>query len=298
MEKYYFEQSEKDQCAPIGYLITIVFALFAFVLGQIFSNDISIALLGYSIIESSEGNSTFEFALKLVPFMFFLIGLLVGLKFIQKRKVLTLFTTRESFDWNRFFVSFFLWFIILAISLMIAQLNGASFEYNFQVSTFVPLLIVSMSLLLIQITAEELFFRGFLLQSLNRIVSFGIFPILLSGTLFGLMHLGNPEVSKLGYGILAYYIGTGVFLGIIARMDDGIELSMGYHFMNNFFAAVILTNDWQAFHTDAIFIDHTEPVFGFETFLTILFLQPLLLFIFSKVYKWSDWNEKMWRKLN
>jgi len=298
MEKSYFEQSEKDQCAPIGYLITVVFALFAFVLGQIFSNDISIALLGYSIIESSEGNSTLEFALKLVPFMFFLIGLLVGLKFIQKRKILTLFTARESFDWNRFFVSFFLWFIILAISLMIAQLNGASFEYNFQASTFVPLLIVSMSLLLIQITAEELFFRGFLLQSLNRIVSFGIFPILLSGTLFGLMHLGNPEVSKLGYGILAYYIGTGVFLGIIARMDDGIELSMGYHFMNNFFAAVILTNDWQAFHTDAIFIDHTEPVFGFETFLTILFLQPLLLFIFSKVYKWSDWKDKMWRKLN
>lgn len=295
MKMTYFEQSKNDKSEPVGYLLTIIFAFIAFVLGQIISNDFSISILGHSLIESSKDSGAISFALRLLPFTFFLIGLILGLKFIQKRKILTLFTARESFDWKRFFLSFILWGSILLISLVLAHFSGLYFEYNFNLSVFIPLLIVSLSLLFLQITAEEVFFRGFLLQSLNRLVPIGIAPILLSGTLFGLMHLGNPEVAKLGYGILAYYIGTGVFLGVLARMDDGLELSMGYHFMNNFFAAVILTNDWQAFHTDAILIDHAEPTLGFETFLTLLFLQPLLLLIFSKVYKWTDWKQKMWR---
>tara|TARA_B110000285_G_scaffold152780_1_gene170623 strand:+ start:1674 stop:2561 length:888 start_codon:yes stop_codon:yes gene_type:complete len=295
MNMTYFEQSKNDRCEPVGYLLTIIIAFIAFVLGQIISNDFSIAILGHSITESSEGTSTIIFAMRLLPFSFFLIGLVLGLKVIQKRKILTLFTARESFDWKRFFLSFILWGCILLISLTLAHFGGIDFEYNFNLSAFIPLLIVSLSLLFLQITAEEVFFRGFLLQSLNRIIPIGIIPILLSGTLFGLMHLGNPEVAKLGYGILAYYIGTGIFFGVLTRMDDGLELSMGYHFMNNFFAAVILTNDWQAFHTDAILIDHAEPTLGFEIFLTILFLQPLLLLIFSRVYKWTNWKERIWK---
>ena len=44
----------------------------------------------------------------------------------------------------------------------------------------------------------------------------------------------NPEVEKLGYLILVYYIGSGLFLGIITLMDEGIELALGFHFANNF----------------------------------------------------------------
>jgi len=290
----YFEQWKNDKNEPVGYILTIVFAFLAFVLGQILSNDFSIALLGHSIIESSEGNSTISFALRLFPFTTFIGGLLLGMKFIQKRKILSLFTARETFDWSRFFMSFLMWGCVLIISLTIANYLGIDIEHHGEIADVIPLLFVSLSLLLLQITAEEIFFRGFLLQSLSRIIPLGIIPIVLSGTLFGLMHLGNPEVAKLGYGILAYYVGTGIFFGILTRMDDGLELSMGYHFMNNFFAAVILTNDWQAFHTDAILIDHSEPVFGFETLLTILFLQPLLILIFSKIYKWKNWKQKLW----
>ena len=76
-------------------------------------------------------------------------------------------------------------------------------------------------------------------------------------------------------------------------MDDGIELSMGYHAVNNIFASLILTNDWQAFHTDAMYIDRSEPIFGMESFLTILVLQPLLIILFSKVYRWKNWKKKL-----
>ena len=116
---------------------------------------------------------------------------------------------------------------------------------------------------------------------------------MLTGILFGLMHAANPEVETLGYGVMSYYIMTGIFLGFIVLMDDGLELSMGYHAANNIFAALILTNEWQAFQTDALWIDHAKPTFGWDVIATMLILQPLICFAFYKLYKWKNLRSKL-----
>jgi len=121
--------------------------------------------------------------------------------------------------------------------------------------------------------------------------------ILITGVLFGLLHGANPEVAKIGYELLIYYIASGVFLGVVTHMDDGLELGMGYHAANNLFAALIVTNDWQAFHTDAIFIDHSPPEFGWDALLTLAVIQPILLLIFARIYKWKNWRKKLFTKL-
>ena len=72
---------------------------------------------------------------------------------------------------------------------------------------------------------------------------------------------------------------------------------MGYHAVNNIFASLIVTNDWQAFHTDALFIDSSMPEFGMEHILTLVIIQPLLLFLFSKKYNWKNWKEKLFAKI-
>ena len=53
------------------------------------------------------------------------------------------------------------------------------------------------------------------------------------GYFFGCLHFSNPEVEKIGYSILIYYIGTGFFLGILTIIDKGIELALGFHIANN-----------------------------------------------------------------
>jgi hypothetical protein len=76
-------------------------------------------------------------------------------------------------------------------------------------------------------------------------------------------------------------------------MDDGLELSMGYHAINNLFAAIVVSNEWQVFQTDALFIDHAKPSFGWDAILTISCLQPLLLIYFAKKYRWTNWKAKL-----
>jgi hypothetical protein len=74
-------------------------------------------------------------------------------------------------------------------------------------------------------------------------------------------------------------------------MDDGMELSMGYHAANNVFTALMITNNWQAFQTDAVFIDTSAPTFGLDSIVTLIIIQPLLLLFLSKIYKWKNWKQ-------
>ena len=112
------------------------------------------------------------------------------------------------------------------------------------------------------------------------------------------MHIANPEVSKMGYIIMVYYIGTGLFLGILALMDEGIELSLGFHAANNLISALLVTSEWSAFQTSSILRDMSTPSAGFDVILPVFVIFPILLFIFSKKYKWTNWSEKLFGKIN
>ena len=98
------------------------------------------------------------------------------------------------------------------------------------------------------------------------------------------MHILNPEVTKMGYIIMVYYIGTGLFLGIITLMDDGMELALGFHAANNLIGALLVTSDWSVFQTHSIFKDMSEPSAGADVILPVVIVYPILLFIFSNAF--------------
>jgi len=276
------------------YFLTFIIILFSLFIGQLFSEIISFKLLGHSLLYQSESDDlNLILALLLLPFIFVFFSIILSIKYIHNRPILSLFTSRKNFDYKRFLFSFFIWGALMFCFMLLSIITGAQIELNFDLKNFLPLFIISIIMIPIQTTTEELFFRSFLFQAFGLLFKKGWIAILLTGILFGLMHGANPEVDKLGKILLFYYIGTGFFMSIISHMDDGIELSMGYHAINNIFASLILTNNWQAFQTNALYIDYSEPVIGIDSFLTIFLLQPLIILLFSKVYKWKNWKEKL-----
>lgn len=229
----------------------------------------------------------------LFPFALVLLTLMLSNRFVHKRTILSLFTARLTFDWKRFFLAAGIWSSVMALLLGMMMVDNDQIQWNMNPSTIIPLVLISLLLIPIQTTAEEVLFRGYLFQALGHKNRRGWITVLVTGILFGLMHAANPEVQTLGYGVMSYYIMTGIFLGCIVLMDDGLELSMGYHAANNIFAALILTNEWQAFQTDALWIDHAKPTFGWDVIATMLVLQPLLLLAFAKIYKWKNVRSKL-----
>ncbi|MCR8668148.1 CPBP family glutamic-type intramembrane protease [Aestuariibaculum sp. M13] len=124
-------------------------------------------------------------------------------------------------------------------------------------------------------------------------------PLIITSCVFGLLHIANPEVEKLGPMIMIYYIGTGLFLGIMTLMDEGMELSLGFHAANNLFTALLVTADWTAFQTHSILKDMSDPseTALSEIFVPVFVVFPIILFILSKIYKWTDWKEKLFGKV-
>jgi len=128
------------------------------------------------------------------------------------------------------------------------------------------LAIIGIIMVPIQTTFEELISEGILCKVWGLFFKNRWLPLIVTSLGFGLLHLGNPEVGKLGYIIMVSYIGTGFLLGIMALMDEGLELSIGYHAGNNLITALLVTADWTAFQTESILIYTEEPMVGFDVF--------------------------------
>jgi len=241
-------------------------------------------------------NTTLFFML--LSFVFAIAGLFLVIKYFHNQTVLSVTTSRPKVDYKRILVSFLIWSLV-SLVFVIAQYYATPNEliWNFKPIPFAILAIIALVLIPIQTSTEEYVFRGYLMQGFGNLSKNKWFPLVMTSLLFGTMHILNPEVSKMGYSILFFYIGTGFFLGILTLMDEGMELSLGFHAANNLVAALLVTSDWSVFQTNALFKDTSDPTAGFQIVLPVLVVFPLLLLVYSKLYKWSDWKEKLAGKI-
>jgi membrane protease YdiL (CAAX protease family) len=234
----------------------------------------------------------------LVPFAIGLGAVFFWVKYVHNQKIRSLTTSRKRVDWKRVFFAFSLWGVITTLFVLI-DYNVAPEDYvlNFQLEPFLYLVLIGVLLIPLQTSFEEYFFRGYLMQGIGIAVKNRWLPLIVTSLVFGLLHIANPEVEKLGYGILVYYIGTGFFLGIVTLMDEGLELALGFHAANNLITALLVTANWTAFQTNSILIDVSTPELGVDVYLPVFVVFPVLLFIFSKKYGWTNWKEKLTGKI-
>ena len=234
----------------------------------------------------------------LIPFVFGFLGLYLVIKNLHNRNFVSITTSRSKVDWRRIIHSFILWGSITIIFISADFfINSEDYQINFKFEKFFILLIIGFILIPIQTSLEELLFRGYLFQGFSLYFKRPWIGLFLTSFIFGCLHIFNPEVQKLGLGILIYYIGTGLFLGIITLMDQGIELALGFHAANNLITALLVTSSWTAFQTESILIDISDPSLVGETIISMLILYPLFYIYMYKKYKWSDLKNKLLIKI-
>lgn len=228
----------------------------------------------------------------LFPFVLIFIGLLFYLVKVHRRNLLSLFTSAASFRWARFM--WFAFFVLLFQGLFtglqwwfLSDAQHAAFQWNFDAGKFFPLLLLSLVLIPIQATAEELIFRVYALQGLYARTGKVWLSMMLSAIFFATVHGSNPEVQALGPAIIAYYFLAGLFLALITVQDNGIELSMAYHTLNNLFSAVVVSSTWQVFHTDALWLDSSAPGSAWTYLISGGFTFTFLYWILAKKFNWK-----------
>lgn len=237
--------------------------------------------------------------LVMISFAFAFVGIYYVVKYMHRQTLLSVTTSRAEVDWRRVAFSFSLWSLFSVLSFVVLYFSSPeSFVWNFKLVPFLILVIIGTVLIPIQTSTEEYVFRGYLMQGFANLARNRWFPLLMTSVIFGSMHVFNPEVVKMGYIVMVYYIGTGLFLGVITLMDEGMELALGFHAANNLVGALLVTSDWSVFQTHSLFIDISEPSAGVDVLLPVVVVYPVLLFIFSKKYNWSNWKEKLTGEIN
>lgn len=237
--------------------------------------------------------------LLLLSFVFAFAAIVFVVKFFHKQTMLSVTTSRDKVDWKRIGFSFGIWSSISIVSTLVYYfLNPELYIVDFKPLPFAILVLIAVVLIPFQTSSEEYIFRGYLMQGFGNLAKNKWFPLVMTSLIFGAMHYLNPEVDKIGNLIFVYYIGTGLFLGIITLMDDGMELALGFHAANNLIGALLVTSDWSALQTYSIFKDMSEPRAGLDIILPVVLIYPLLLLIFSRKYKWSNWKQKLFGSIN
>ncbi|MGB5983261.1 MAG: CPBP family intramembrane glutamic endopeptidase [Nonlabens sp.] len=218
---------------------------------------------------------------------------------INQQSLEEITTSRRKVDWKRVFAMFFFWGTISGAMILISvYFDPENYVYNLDWSKFLPLLAVALIMLPLQTSFEEYLFRSQMMQGLGIMAKTRWIPFIVSSVLFGLMHAANPEVEKLGMGIMVFYIGTGFLLGAMTLLDEGLELALGFHAANNIVAALLVTSTWTALQTDSIYLDVSQPTsIGLADLSSVIIGYPIILIILGKIYKWKNWKEKLFGRV-
>lgn len=225
--------------------------------------------------------------LMIIPFI---ASLLIGIALVKafhKRSLMDVINGGQNVKWGRAFSGFILWMVLAGIYLLVDySQNPQNFEFQFNLSKFLPLVLIAVLLIPFQAGMEEYFMRGYLAQGVASWTKNRILVIIIPALIFALMHAFNPEVKAHGFWItMPQYILFGFFFGLICVLEDGLEMAIGVHAANNIFASLFVTNKDAALQTPALFEQfEVDPA---RDLVYLILLSVVFIVIMSWRYKWD-----------
>lgn len=234
----------------VGLVLTIGAAgYFGYDLEILFSTDES----DMALVRTQPAWSTG--ATVLISFIPLFLFTILAYRFILNRPVKKLFTAHDQYSWRATWIGFAsMSLILLAFAGADILLNPDSYTFAWKQAAFFSYLIIAFTLLPVQTTAEELFFRGWLQQWLDNGRRKNWVVSLIGGFLFAAPHMANPEV--LGndlYLPLVSYGATGFMLAWVTYRDKTLEIAIGAHFANNFLTATFVSTADSALPSVSLF---------------------------------------------
>ncbi len=176
----------------------------------------------------------------LMGFGFMVLGTAGAARLLHKRGVLTLLGPA------RMALSCFSLALVatLGINLLVFVLPPYALPElvpNLPVATWFSLLFIAVPALLLQVSAEEVLFRGYIQQQLAARFQSPLIWMVLPSALFGLAHYtpaGNGENAWL---VVLWAFGFGLFAADLTARTGNLGAAIGLHFVNNAFSILLIS---------------------------------------------------------
>jgi membrane protease YdiL (CAAX protease family) len=225
--------------------------------------------------------------LEMLMFVVAMFALWIVVTKLHGKTFRSIITSAPKVRWKRFALSAGIWMTLCFVAQFISmQLYPDNYSVVFNLKPFLMTLLIGIIFLPIQTWWEEFFFRGYIFQGIGSLTKTPLIPILVTGLLFGGIHMFNPEVAK--YGALAMfpaYLIPGICLAMMASLDEGLESAMGMHFANNLFGTFAVTSSGSAIQGNTIWLaDGMNPAAD-NIILLVAFI--ILFGVLSFTNKWN-----------
>jgi membrane protease YdiL (CAAX protease family) len=219
------------------------------------------------------------------PFLTMVFTVLL-VKALHNRTFSDTVSGRKTIRWKRALFAFCLWFGLMAVYMTADYFyHRDNYVLQFDSGKFIVLLVLAVIFVPPQAASEELLMRGYLTQGIGAGTKSRWVAWLIPSFIFGILHIGNPEVAKFGLVLsMSQYLFFGLFFGLVAILDDGIELSIGMHVANNLFLSLFATHPDSALQTDALFsLKEIDPVMDF---VSLIVVAVIAFAVFYRKYGW------------
>jgi hypothetical protein len=232
----------------------------------------------------------FGLVVMLIPFIAGLAAFIILVKPLNNRTLMNVINGTGSFRWRNFFVSAAVWTILSAIYLFgYLKTDPSNFTLNNTTISLITLIVISVTMIPFQAAFEEIIFRGYLMQGLAVLLRNRWLPLIITSVLFALMHGLNPEVKEFGFWtMMPYYTLFGLIFGLMTLLDDGIEAAIGAHAANNAFLCIMVTNEFSALQTPALYEMH--EIYPSVELISMLVTGVLVIFILKKAFGWKNFS--------
>ena len=217
-----------------------------------------------------------------------LAGVWITAHVLHRKELKRFVTGRTSFDFSRYFFGVLAALTVSVVKLLVNRfVVGQEMTFQPPGGEFLLFLVVAVILVPVQSGFEEVFFRGYILQGLMQFLRNKVVLAILTGVIFALPHLANPEPWS--YGIAPYVtalIASGLFFGIVVLSDGGLELALGYHAMSNLFIGLVANTESAAIASPSLFLVQVDRYLLFPNVLVDVLILVLALAILNHKYKW------------
>jgi len=174
----------------------------------------------------------------------------------------------------------------LIVATVLPNIKNISLN-NLTIGQVVFVIFFTLAFAWMQTSWEELVFRGIPLRiTCHNDIRFNkksVIGCIISSLLFMAVHITNPEVQTLSgidmiFMILAYLV-PGVLLYVIDVMCGNLLPGLIIHFVNNFFAFVIVSAEVSVVESTSIWIDYSKQS-GFTSMITVILAYvPVLIYL-------------------
>jgi membrane protease YdiL (CAAX protease family) len=271
----YLDYARRGANAWWRYLLTIVLALIVWLVLDV---ALYLALLFGRLLPS---DATAELMKPSHPVVFFIgnglifatlvAGFAIAMRLVQGKKPADIL---GRWRWPMFGTGFGVWTACLAASVLVDfVIRPGGFRWTAGAGTG-ALALSALFGLGVQTFAEEFVFRGYLTQGLLLATRRPLPASVLSGLLFGALHIPNGAAQ------CAYATLFGVVASLIAIRTGGIAFTYGLHLINNLFGAVFVVSASDVFNgTPGLFTQSTPNLIWLDLISGVAVLAIPLWFV-------------------